>query len=67
MKIEDALKYIHSVSWRGTIPGLERELELLHRLGDPQRDLFHIKCRIYKSSYQILFSSLKIISVTQFL
>ena len=42
MKIEDALKYIHSVSWRGTIPGLERELELLHRLGDPQRDLKYI-------------------------
>ena len=36
MNIEEALQYIHSVSWKGTIPGLERELELLKRLGDPQ-------------------------------
>ena len=33
MNLDEALKYIHSVSWLGTIPGLERELELLERMG----------------------------------
>lgn len=39
MQINEALSYIHSVSWRGTIPGLERVTELLDRLGNPQRAL----------------------------
>jgi dihydrofolate synthase/folylpolyglutamate synthase len=33
---EEALKYIEGVSWMGSKPGLERERELLRRLGDPQ-------------------------------
>ena len=37
--ISEALNYIHSVSWLGTIPGLERERELLGRLGHPERAL----------------------------
>ena len=36
MNINDTLKYIHSVSWLGSVPGLERITELLHRIGDPQ-------------------------------
>ena len=32
----DTLKYIHSVSWLGSRPGLERITELCERLGNPQ-------------------------------
>ena len=42
MNIEEALNYIHSVSWMGTIPGLERELELLSRIGNPQDALKYV-------------------------
>ena len=36
MNYEDALKYIHHVSWRGSKPGLSRTRELLTLLGNPQ-------------------------------
>lgn len=39
MTIDEALSYIHSVSWKGSIPGLERTQELLERLGQPQNSL----------------------------
>ncbi len=39
MNYEEALKYIHSVEWRGSRPGLERTFELLERLGNPQQGL----------------------------
>ena len=39
MNINEALKYIHSVSWMGTIPGLERISALLKCLGNPEKDL----------------------------
>ena len=42
MNMEEALKYIHDVSWLGTIPGLERELELLDRIGNPHRGMKYI-------------------------
>ena len=42
MKLDEALKYIHGVSWLGTIPGLERELELLDRIGNPHRGMKYI-------------------------
>ncbi len=42
MTYDEALAYIHSVSWRGTVPGLERELELLRRIGDPQKKLKYV-------------------------
>lgn len=42
MNIEEALRYIHGVSWLGTIPGLERELELLHRIGDPHKGMKYV-------------------------
>ena len=36
MNIEEALGYIHRVSWKDTKPGLERIRALLERLGNPQ-------------------------------
>ena len=39
MTYEEALDYIHSVTWRGSRLGLERTNELLHRIGDPHRKL----------------------------
>ena len=42
MNLDEALKYIHGVSWLGTIPGLERELELLSRIGNPHRGMKYI-------------------------
>lgn len=39
MTYQEALSYIHSVSWKGSVPGLSRTRELLRRLGDPQKSL----------------------------
>lgn len=39
MTYEEALSYIHSVSWRGSRPGLERIGKLCHALSDPQESL----------------------------
>ena len=39
MNYEEALEYIHSISWTFTKPGLERIGELCKRLGNPQNDL----------------------------
>ena len=39
MTYEEALSYIHAVSWKGSVPGLERITELCRRLGDVQRSL----------------------------
>lgn len=39
MNVNEALNYIHSVCWKGSIPGLSRTQELLRRLGDPQKTL----------------------------
>lgn len=39
MTYEEALQYIHSVTWRGSRPGLERITELCNLLGNPQDDL----------------------------
>ena len=36
MTYEEALQYIHAVSWKGSVPGLSRVTELMRRLGDPQ-------------------------------
>ncbi len=35
----EALAYIHSTTWKGSRPGLERTYELCERLGNPQRSL----------------------------
>ena len=39
MNYDEALTYIHSVCWKGTIPGLSRTRELLKRMGNPERKL----------------------------
>ena len=39
MTLEQALSYIHSVNWRGSVPGLSRTRELLSKMGDPQKKL----------------------------
>ena len=39
MNYEQALNYIHSISWTFTKPGLERIGELCQRLGNPQNNL----------------------------
>jgi len=39
MNYDQALQYIHSVSWTFTKPGLERIRELCQRLGNPQNGL----------------------------
>ncbi len=39
MTYQEALSYIHSISWKGSVPGLSRITELMHRLGDVQNSL----------------------------
>ena len=39
MNVQEAVNYIESTSWSKTRLGLERERELLKRLGDPQKKL----------------------------
>lgn len=39
MTYEEALRYIHSVQWLGSRPGLSRTEELLRRLGNPEKEL----------------------------
>lgn len=39
MTYTKALEYIHSVSWKGSIPGLSRIRELCDRMGNPEKDL----------------------------
>lgn len=39
MTPEEALSYIHSVCWKGSIPGLSRTQELLQKMGNPQDQL----------------------------
>ena len=42
MNYRDTLEYIHSVCWKGSIPGLERTRELLDMMGNPQDNLKYI-------------------------
>ena len=39
MNVSEALSYIHSVCWKGSIPGLSRTRELLAKMGDPEKKL----------------------------
>ena len=36
MTVNEAVEYIHSITWLGSKPGLERTRELLRLMGDPQ-------------------------------
>ena len=42
MTLNEALDYIHSVNWRGSIPGLSRTRALLNRIGNPQDKLRYV-------------------------
>lgn len=39
MTYEEALQYIQTVSWKGSKLGLERTQELLHKLGNPEKEM----------------------------
>ena len=39
MTITEAVEYIHSFFWKGSIPGLSRTQELLRRMGNPEKKL----------------------------
>ncbi|HIS86430.1 MAG TPA: bifunctional folylpolyglutamate synthase/dihydrofolate synthase [Candidatus Faecivicinus avistercoris] len=39
MNVTEALSYIHSVSWMGSVPGLGRTRALLARMGNPEKKL----------------------------
>ena len=39
MNAQEAIAYIHSFFWKGSIPGLSRTQELLRRLGNPEKKL----------------------------
>ncbi len=42
MSYKQAIEYIHSISWSGSRPGLERITALCSMMGDPQKDLSFI-------------------------
>ena len=39
MNAIEAVEYIHAITWLGSKPGLERTIELLRLMGDPQKKL----------------------------
>ena len=39
MNVNEAIEYIHSVCWKGSIPGLGRTQKLLEKMGNPEKDL----------------------------
>ena len=39
MNVNEAIEYIHSVCWKGSVPGLGRTQDLLRRLGNPEKKL----------------------------
>ena len=59
MNYEEALQYIHAVSWKGSVPGLSRITELMDRLGNPERGLkfIHIVGTNGKGSTAAMLSS----------
>lgn len=60
MTYTEALDYIHSVSWKGSRPGLSRITELCHRLGDPQNHLkfIHVAGTNGKGSTSVMLSQI---------
>ena len=60
MNYQEAIDYIHSVSWQGCKPGLERITELCHRIGDPQNGLrfIHVAGTNGKGSFCAMLESI---------
>ena len=42
MTVEQALDYIHSVCWKGMVPGLSRINALLEKMGNPHRQMKYV-------------------------
>ena len=59
MTYQEALTYIHSISWRGSKPGLERINGMMEQLGNVQEDLqfIHIAGTNGKGSVSAMLSS----------
>ncbi len=59
MNYKETLEYIHSVSWKGSRPGLERITELCERMGNPQNSLrfVHVAGTNGKGSVSAMTSS----------
>ena len=60
MTYNEALEYIHSVTWLGSRPGLSRITELCHLIGDPQNKLsfVHVAGTNGKGSTTSMLSSI---------
>lgn len=60
MNFDEARAYIQSILWRGSKPGLERQTELMARLGNPQKDLkfIHIAGTNGKGSTAAMLASI---------
>ena len=60
MTYQEALSYIHSISWKGSVPGLSRTRELLDRIGNPQNKLkfIHIAGTNGKGSTAAMLASI---------
>ena len=60
MTYTEALEYIHSISWRGSRPGLSRITELCEKMGNPQDSLrfIHIAGTNGKGSTASMLSSI---------
>ena len=60
MNYNEALSYIHSVCWKGSVPGLGRTRELLGKIGNPERTLkfVHIAGTNGKGSTAAMLSSI---------
>lgn len=59
MRYEEALEYIHSISWTFCKPGLDRTRELCRRMGNPQDSLkfIHVAGTNGKGSFCSMMSS----------
>ena len=60
MNYSEALSYIHSVCWKGSVPGLSRTRELLGKLGNPEQSLkfIHIAGTNGKGSTAAMLASI---------
>ena len=60
MNYDEALSYIHSVCWKGSVPGLGRTQELLRRMGNPEKSLkfIHIAGTNGKGSTAAMLASI---------
>ena len=62
MRIEEALEYIHNINWNwlNALPGLSRTVELMERIGNPQKKLkfIHIAGTNGKGSTAAMLASI---------